>query len=58
MLGLPGECLAVSGSTGGVNRERDARVWIGGGSSSQKLGCVTSLDLETGKSLRQVPNVQ
>ncbi|XP_057182652.1 leucine-rich repeat serine/threonine-protein kinase 2-like [Triplophysa rosa] len=53
VLGLPGECLAVSGSTGGVNGERDVRVWIGGGSSSQKLGCVTSLDLETGKSFRQ-----
>nr|XP_055047975.1 leucine-rich repeat serine/threonine-protein kinase 2 [Misgurnus anguillicaudatus] len=49
VLGLPGECLAVSCSAG----EKDARVWIGGGSSSQKLGCVTSLDLETGTSLQQ-----
>ncbi|XP_051547977.1 leucine-rich repeat serine/threonine-protein kinase 2-like [Myxocyprinus asiaticus] len=48
---LPGECLAVSNAGGGVNGGRDVCVWIGGGSSSQKLGCVTSLDLETRKSL-------
>ncbi|XP_051546282.1 leucine-rich repeat serine/threonine-protein kinase 2 isoform X1 [Myxocyprinus asiaticus] len=48
---LPGECLALSSAGGGVNGGREVHVWIGGGSSSQKLGCVASLDLETGRSL-------
>ncbi|XP_056101697.1 leucine-rich repeat serine/threonine-protein kinase 2 [Rhinichthys klamathensis goyatoka] len=49
LMSLPGECFTVSSAGGGAN----ARVWIGGGSSSQNMGCVTSLDLETGGSLNQ-----
>ncbi|KAK7117063.1 hypothetical protein R3I94_022570 [Phoxinus phoxinus] len=49
LVSLPGECFTVSSADGGAN----TRVWIGGGSSSQKTGCVTSLDLETGGSLNQ-----
>ncbi|XP_036373397.1 leucine-rich repeat serine/threonine-protein kinase 2 [Megalops cyprinoides] len=42
--GVPGaECLAVS-------RQRDgACVWVGSGSSSQRQGCVTSVDLASGR---------
>uniref|UniRef100_A0A8B9GY88 non-specific serine/threonine protein kinase n=1 Tax=Astyanax mexicanus TaxID=7994 RepID=A0A8B9GY88_ASTMX len=54
--GLPCECFVVScvgGSVGrSVNGGAGARVWMGGGSSSQKLGCVTCVDLETEKSTR------
>uniref|UniRef100_A0A8C1CGV6 non-specific serine/threonine protein kinase n=1 Tax=Cyprinus carpio carpio TaxID=630221 RepID=A0A8C1CGV6_CYPCA len=49
LMSLPGECFTVSGASGG----NIARVWIGGGSCSQKLGSVTSLHLETGGSLSQ-----
>ncbi|XP_039537921.1 leucine-rich repeat serine/threonine-protein kinase 2-like isoform X2 [Pimephales promelas] len=49
LMSLAGECFTVSSADGG----KTARVWIGGGSSSQKMGCVTSLDLETGESLNQ-----
>ncbi|XP_067292267.1 leucine-rich repeat serine/threonine-protein kinase 2 isoform X2 [Pseudorasbora parva] len=49
LMSLPGECIAVSAGNGGKN----TRVWIGGGSSSQKMGCVTSPDLETGGILSQ-----
>lgn len=54
LMSLPGECFAVSSAGGGANRGTNTRVWIGGGSSSQKVGCVTSLDLETGGRLSQV----
>lgn len=53
-LSLPGECFTVSSAGGEANGGKNTRVWIGGGSSSQKMGCVTSLDLETGGSLNQV----
>ncbi|KAI2648089.1 Leucine-rich repeat serine/threonine-protein kinase 2 [Labeo rohita] len=53
LMSFPGECFTVSGVSGGANGGKNTRVWIGGGSSSQKLGCVTSLDLETGGSLSQ-----
>ncbi|XP_016094033.1 leucine-rich repeat serine/threonine-protein kinase 2 [Sinocyclocheilus grahami] len=52
-MSLPGECFTVSGASGGADGGKNTRVWIGGGSCSQKLGCVTSLDLETGGSLSQ-----
>lgn len=54
LMSLPGECFTVSSASGGANGGKNTRVWIGGGSCSQKLGCVTSLDLETGGSLSQV----
>uniref|UniRef100_A0A673G3Y9 non-specific serine/threonine protein kinase n=1 Tax=Sinocyclocheilus rhinocerous TaxID=307959 RepID=A0A673G3Y9_9TELE len=53
LMSLPGECFTVSSASGGANGGENTRVWIGGGSCSQKLGCVTSLDLETGGSLSQ-----
>ncbi|KAF4095390.1 leucine-rich repeat serine/threonine-protein kinase 2 [Onychostoma macrolepis] len=53
LMSLPGECFTVSCASGGANGGKNTRVWIGGGSCSQKLGCVTSLDLETGGSLNQ-----
>uniref|UniRef100_A0A672QF24 Leucine-rich repeat serine/threonine-protein kinase 2-like n=1 Tax=Sinocyclocheilus grahami TaxID=75366 RepID=A0A672QF24_SINGR len=53
LMSLPGECFTVSSASGGANGGDNTRVWIGGGSCSQKLGCVTSLDLETGGSLSQ-----
>ncbi|XP_043083989.1 leucine-rich repeat serine/threonine-protein kinase 2 isoform X2 [Puntigrus tetrazona] len=53
LMSLPGECLTVSGASGGANGGKKTCVWIGGGSSSQKLGCVTSVDLETGGTLSQ-----
>uniref|UniRef100_A0A8C2DEM9 non-specific serine/threonine protein kinase n=1 Tax=Cyprinus carpio TaxID=7962 RepID=A0A8C2DEM9_CYPCA len=53
LMSLPGECFTVSGASAGANGGKNTRVWIGGGSCSQKLGCVTSLDLETGGSLSQ-----
>uniref|UniRef100_A0A8C1MM56 non-specific serine/threonine protein kinase n=1 Tax=Cyprinus carpio TaxID=7962 RepID=A0A8C1MM56_CYPCA len=53
LMSLPGECFIVSGASAGANGGKNTRVWIGGGSCSQKLGCVTSLDLETGGSLSQ-----
>ncbi|KAK9952637.1 hypothetical protein ABG768_018455 [Culter alburnus] len=53
LMSLPGECFAVSSAGGGTNRGTNTHVWIGGGSSSQKVGCVTSLDLETGGRLSQ-----
>ncbi|XP_016351514.1 leucine-rich repeat serine/threonine-protein kinase 2 [Sinocyclocheilus anshuiensis] len=52
-MSLPGECFTVSGASGGADGGKNTCVWIGGGSCSQKLGCVTSLDLETGGSLSQ-----
>uniref|UniRef100_A0A8C1WCT5 non-specific serine/threonine protein kinase n=1 Tax=Cyprinus carpio TaxID=7962 RepID=A0A8C1WCT5_CYPCA len=53
LMSLPGECFTVSSASTGANGGKNTRVWIGGGSCSQKLGCVTSLDLETGGSLSQ-----
>ncbi|XP_077067574.1 leucine-rich repeat serine/threonine-protein kinase 2 [Siphateles boraxobius] len=53
LMSLPGECFTVSSAGGGANGGKNTRVWIGGGSSSQKMGCVASLDLETGGSLNQ-----
>ncbi|ROJ24393.1 Leucine-rich repeat serine/threonine-protein kinase 2 [Anabarilius grahami] len=53
LMSLPGECFAVCSAGGVANRGTNARVWIGGGSSSKKVGCVTSLDLETGGRLSQ-----
>ncbi|XP_072526503.1 leucine-rich repeat serine/threonine-protein kinase 2 isoform X3 [Salminus brasiliensis] len=55
LQGLPCECFAVScaGGSGSVNGGAGATIWMGGGSSSQRLGCVTCLDLETEKSTRQ-----
>ncbi|KAI4872170.1 hypothetical protein NFI96_031011 [Prochilodus magdalenae] len=51
------ECFTVSGSGGGmgggVNGGVGTGVWMGGGSSSQKIGWVTCVDLETEKSFRQ-----
>uniref|UniRef100_A0A8C1W2R3 non-specific serine/threonine protein kinase n=1 Tax=Cyprinus carpio TaxID=7962 RepID=A0A8C1W2R3_CYPCA len=54
LMSLPGECFTVSGASGGADGGKNTRVWIGGGSCSQKLGSVTSLHLETGGSLSQV----
>ncbi|KAB5565628.1 hypothetical protein PHYPO_G00243780 [Pangasianodon hypophthalmus] len=55
-LTLPGlscECFTVSCPSGGlggsVNGGAGAQVWMGGGSSSQKLGFVTCVDVETEK---------
>ncbi|KAK3558164.1 hypothetical protein QTP86_011860 [Hemibagrus guttatus] len=55
-LTLPGlscECFTVScpsrGLGGSVNGGAGAHVWTGGGSSSQKLGFVTCVDVETEK---------
>ncbi|XP_058264093.1 leucine-rich repeat serine/threonine-protein kinase 2 isoform X3 [Hemibagrus wyckioides] len=55
-LTLPGlscECFTVScpsgGLGGGVNGGAGAHVWTGGGSSSQKLGFVTCVNVETEK---------
>uniref|UniRef100_A0A8C1W1W7 non-specific serine/threonine protein kinase n=1 Tax=Cyprinus carpio TaxID=7962 RepID=A0A8C1W1W7_CYPCA len=53
LMSLPGECFTVSGASGGADGGKNTRVWIGGGSCSQKLGSVTSLHLETGGSLSQ-----
>uniref|UniRef100_A0A9J7ZIQ1 non-specific serine/threonine protein kinase n=1 Tax=Cyprinus carpio carpio TaxID=630221 RepID=A0A9J7ZIQ1_CYPCA len=53
LMSLPGECFTVSSASTGANGGKNTRVWIGGGSCSQKLGCMTSLDLETGGSLSQ-----
>lgn len=53
VVGFPGECFVVSNSGGAANGGKNPHVWIGGGSSSQKLGCVTAVDLETGGSLNQ-----
>ncbi|XP_059402295.1 leucine-rich repeat serine/threonine-protein kinase 2 [Carassius carassius] len=53
VMSLPGECFTVSSADGGADGGKNIRVWIGGGSCSQKLGCVTSLQLETGGSLSQ-----
>uniref|UniRef100_A0AAR2L8X4 non-specific serine/threonine protein kinase n=1 Tax=Pygocentrus nattereri TaxID=42514 RepID=A0AAR2L8X4_PYGNA len=57
LRGLPCECFTVSCTGGGVggnvNGSAGARVWMGGGSSTQRLGCVACVDLETDKSFRQ-----
>lgn len=60
-LTLPGlscECFTVScpsGSLcGSVNGGAGAQVWMGGGSSSLKLGFVTCVDVETEKRSTQV----
>ncbi|XP_060742144.1 leucine-rich repeat serine/threonine-protein kinase 2 isoform X1 [Tachysurus vachellii] len=59
-LTLPGlscECFAVSCPSGGlggsVNGGAGAQVWMGGGSSSQKVGFVTCVDVETEKQSTQ-----
>ncbi|XP_066523231.1 leucine-rich repeat serine/threonine-protein kinase 2 isoform X2 [Hoplias malabaricus] len=55
--GLSCECFTVSCSGGGmagsVYGGAKSRVWMGGGSSSQKLGFVTYVDIETDKNFRQ-----
>ncbi|XP_046715187.1 leucine-rich repeat serine/threonine-protein kinase 2 isoform X3 [Silurus meridionalis] len=55
-LTLPGlscECFTATGSSrglaGSVNSGAGAQIWIGGGSSSQKRGFVTGVDVETEK---------
>ncbi|XP_034390125.1 leucine-rich repeat serine/threonine-protein kinase 2 isoform X2 [Cyclopterus lumpus] len=50
---LNGECLAVSaggggGGGGGVGPPNSLRAWLGGGSSAQRLGSITALDLDDG----------
>lgn len=56
--GLPCECFTVSCSSrglgGSVNNGACAQVWMGGGSSSQKLGFVMCVDVETEKLTTQV----
>ncbi|TRY85867.1 hypothetical protein DNTS_011896 [Danionella cerebrum] len=51
VTGFPGECLAVSGA--GPEGKR-SRVWVGGGSSSQKHGSVASVEVESGEMFSQL----
>lgn len=59
--GLSCECFAVSYPSGGLGGSVDggagAQVWMGGGSSSQKLGCVTCVDVKTEKWSTQVMRI-
>lgn len=56
--GLPCECFTVSspsrGLGGSVNNGAGAHVWMGGGSSSKKLGFVMCVDVETEELATQV----
>lgn len=48
------ECLAVSG--GGADGPPDGhQAWLGGGSSAQRLGSITAVDLDDGTVTTQVP---
>lgn len=58
---LSSECFTVScpsgGLDGGVNGGAGTHVWLGGGSSSQKHGFVTCVDIETEKWSTQVMRI-
>lgn len=61
LLGLSCECFTVSRPSGGldgsVNGGAGTQVRMGGGSSSRKLGFVTSVDVETEKLSKQVTRI-
>lgn len=48
------ECFTVS--SGGADGPSDGhRAWMGGGSSAQRLGSITAVDLDTNTVTTQVP---
>lgn len=47
------ECVTVS-SGGGDEPSDSHRAWLGGGSSTQRLGSITAVDLDTSKVTTQV----
>lgn len=48
------ECFTVS-SGSGEGSSISHRAWLGGGSSTQRLGSITAVDLDTNKVTTQVP---
>ncbi|XP_076120620.1 leucine-rich repeat serine/threonine-protein kinase 2 isoform X1 [Alosa pseudoharengus] len=46
VYGMPSECFTLSGDQG-------SQVWLGGGSCTQRLGCISSVDLQSEKSSSQ-----
>lgn len=48
------ECFTVGYSSASNGPSSNPRAWVGGGSSTRRLGCVTSIDLETEKVTTQV----
>ncbi|XP_013981177.2 leucine-rich repeat serine/threonine-protein kinase 2 isoform X1 [Salmo salar] len=48
------ECFTVGCSSASNGPSSNPRAWVGGGSSTQRLGCVASVDLETEKVTTQV----
>uniref|UniRef100_A0A8K9UKH7 non-specific serine/threonine protein kinase n=1 Tax=Oncorhynchus mykiss TaxID=8022 RepID=A0A8K9UKH7_ONCMY len=48
------ECFTVGYSSASNGPSSNPRAWVGGGSSTRRLGCVASIDLETEKVTTQV----
>uniref|UniRef100_A0A8C7LGJ1 non-specific serine/threonine protein kinase n=1 Tax=Oncorhynchus kisutch TaxID=8019 RepID=A0A8C7LGJ1_ONCKI len=48
------ECFTVGYSSASNGPSSNPRAWVGGGSSTRRLGCVASVDLETEKVTTQV----
>uniref|UniRef100_A0A4W5P7X9 non-specific serine/threonine protein kinase n=1 Tax=Hucho hucho TaxID=62062 RepID=A0A4W5P7X9_9TELE len=49
------ECFTVGCSSASNGPSSNPRAWVGGGSSTQRLGCVASVDLETEKVIDTSP---